>query len=90
MRILRALWEQRPAQLYPRVTVPAVLIPADSGPAEAADWAADKRAQVRQAADALARVRVAWLAGHHDLHAQQPDAVAGILLDAVADGFFPH
>lgn len=51
-------------------------------------WAADRRRQVDEAAGALPRSRVHWMAGDHDLHAQQPDRVAALLHQAVADGFF--
>lgn len=84
MQILRALWEQRPPERYAAVTAPVLLIPADTGNAE---QTSDKRHDVDRAVRGLPRVRVRWLSGDHDLHAQQPDAVATTLLDAVADGF---
>jgi pimeloyl-ACP methyl ester carboxylesterase len=86
MKILRSMWEQRPTQLYPRVTAPVLLIPADSG--DGSSFTGVKREHVASAVDALPRARARWLAGDHDLHAQHPDAVATILLDAVEDGFF--
>jgi pimeloyl-ACP methyl ester carboxylesterase len=86
MKILRAMWEQRPPQLYPRVTTPVLLIPADSG--GGSSFTGEKHEHVEAAVAALPRARAHWLAGDHDLHAQQPAAVARILLDAVADGFF--
>lgn len=85
MQILRALWEQRPRTLYPRVGAPVVLISADTSDH---GWTAEKRASLDEAAASLDAVRIEWLTGHHDLHAEQPDAVTGILLDAVRDGFF--
>ncbi len=85
MRILRALWEQRPPELYGHIDVPVLLIPADTGDAA---WTSDKRRDVDVAARALPRSRVQWLTGDHDLHAEQPDTVAAALLRAVADDFF--
>jgi pimeloyl-ACP methyl ester carboxylesterase len=85
MQILRALWQHRPSERYRDVAAPVLLIPADTGDADAT---AEKRAGVEAAAAGLASLRVEWLRGDHDLHAQQPDAVAGILLDAVQEGFF--
>ena len=85
MRILRALWEHRPPRRYPAITMPVLLIPADTGDTA---WTVDKRAGIDRAADLLPRSRVHWFAGDHDLHAQQPDAVGQLLLSAVADGFF--
>ncbi|HEX6254189.1 MAG TPA: alpha/beta hydrolase [Euzebyales bacterium] len=86
MKILRALWEQRPPRLYPQISVPVQLIPADSGAGSA--FTGEKHEHVEAAVRALPRARAHWLAGDHDLHAQQPAAVATILLEAVADGFF--
>ncbi len=84
LQILRALWEHRPAQRYPAIDRPVLLIPADTGDVP---WTTDKRRDVDAAVDALPRGRVHWLAGDHDLHAEQPAAVAKLLLDATADGF---
>lgn len=85
LRILRALWEHRPAERYAQIGVPVLLIPADTG---AAAWTADKRRDVESAAAALERARVRWIVGDHDLHAQHPAVVADLLRGAVADGFF--
>lgn len=85
LQILRALWEQRPGELYGRVDAAMLLVPADAGDAEQAVGRPD---EVEAAAAALPRARVRWVSGDHDLHAQQPATVAGLLLDAVADGFF--
>ena len=35
-----------------------------------------------------ARRAVQWLAGDHDIHAQHPDELAGVLLELVSEGFF--
>lgn len=84
MAILADLWAHPPTARFAAVTVPVLLVPADGA---AAGRAEDRRRAVDAAAAALARARVAWLRGHHDLHAEQPDRVAALLLDAVADGF---
>lgn len=85
MQILAALWEQRPPQRYAAIDTPVLLIPADTGDTA---WTSDTRHDVAVAADLLPRARIRWVAGDHDLHAQQPDVVAQLLLDAAADGFF--
>lgn len=84
MQILRHLWAQRPAERYPAITAPVLLIPADTGDA---DQTSDKRVDVDAALAAIPRARARWLTGDHDLHAQQPEAVADLLLDAVEDGY---
>ena len=84
LRILRAMWDQRPVERYPQIPVPVLLIPADG----ADDDMPDKRIEVERAMELLPRGRVRWLTGHHDLHAEQPENVAELLLEAVTDGFF--
>jgi pimeloyl-ACP methyl ester carboxylesterase len=72
-RILRAIWEQDPADLYRRLRVPTLAILAESG--EEA-WDGSKRAGVRAMQEARAPVRVAWIRGVHDLPLQHPAEVA--------------
>jgi pimeloyl-ACP methyl ester carboxylesterase len=68
-RIVGSLLAQRPRELYPRVTCPAVLLVAGAG-----NPAAD------EAAAAMPRARVVTFpGGDHDLHAQHPDRVAALV-----------
>ena len=77
LRLLRALWEHRPADVLPRVTVPVLLVVAD--PAEKAETAG-KDADVKAAAAALGTLAVHWVApADHDVHVQQPRTVADLL-----------
>lgn len=85
MRILRAMWEQRPSHLHSEVDTPVLLIPADSGPVA---WIADKRAAIEQAEKSISRVRTHWFAADHDIHAQYPAALAAALHACTEDGFF--
>lgn len=84
--VLRSLWEHRPSAVLADVPVPVLLIMADSGDA----WSADRRTgAARAAALLLERGRVHWVApADHDVHVQQPALVAGLLLEALDDGFF--
>jgi hypothetical protein len=50
----------------------------------AEDGMPGKHDDVERAAGQLSSVDVVWMRGHHDLHAQQPDAVADVLLDLTA------
>jgi pimeloyl-ACP methyl ester carboxylesterase len=81
---LRGMWEARPVDRYARVEVPVLLIPADSG----SPRIESTRIDVAAAEAALPASRTVWVTGHHDLHAEQPAIVAGLLLDCVRDGFF--
>jgi pimeloyl-ACP methyl ester carboxylesterase len=83
--VLRGLWDHRPSEIYARVPVPVLLIPADTG-----DHArtGDKREGVALAMASLPRVRERWFTGDHDIHAQRPVEVAEVMLEQLADGFF--
>lgn len=75
--ILRSLWEGDPRVLYPRVRVPALLVPAlPAGP----DDGDTKRHAVDEAARLLPDADLVPYAGaDHDLHAQFPARLAGDL-----------
>jgi pimeloyl-ACP methyl ester carboxylesterase len=77
--ILRSMYEQDPADWYPRIGVPVLLVPA------AADEDGDPGApagRVRAALAALPDARARWYPGaDHDLHAQYPQRLAADLED---------
>ena len=91
MAVLRGLWEHTPSQRYPEMRVPVLLLPADTG--EVA-WTDSKQDAVDAALAAMPVGRARWFRpAHHDVHAQQPDAVAEVLHAAVSDPTFfdrPH
>jgi pimeloyl-ACP methyl ester carboxylesterase len=72
-RILRAIWEQDPAELYRRLRVPTLAILAETGQAA---WDGSKRDGARAIREAGAPVRVTWIRGIHDLPLQHPVKVA--------------
>lgn len=80
MAILRAMWEQRPPELYPLIACPVTIVVAEdaSNPA----WLAVKRSQVAAAQQGLAQVRVHWLPDTaHDIHVHRPAALATLMLN---------
>ena len=78
--ILRSMWDDPPGPDLPRVTVPALLLPA-TGPDD------ERAAPVHRAAAALPAATVRWYPGSdHDLHAQHPDLLAADLLTLVRAG----
>lgn len=86
LAILRSLWDHRPSARLATLTVPLLLAPADSGDGA---WTAEKRAQVERARLLGADVRVRWFTpADHDVHAQQPEALAAVLHAAATDRFF--
>ncbi len=85
MLILRALWEQRPRELYPQVTAPVLVCVADSGDA----WTEHKRKLVAAAQAGLPRAEIHWFpATDHDIHVHRPDALAELFLQAVQEGIW--
>lgn len=88
LTVLRGLWEHQPSSRYPDVQVPTLLIGADTGDVA---WSASKHDAVDHAIAALPRGRAVWFSpAHHDVHAQQPDAVGDLLHRAATDPtFFP-
>ena len=72
LRILRALWEYEPSQLWPKVSCPVLFLSASEL----------QRAAVEEAQRALPGARVEWFEGaDHDLHAQHPERVAALLAE---------
>lgn len=85
LAILRSMWEQRPAEVFAGLRVPALLLPCDTGDDA---WTAHKLEAVAAAERASERVRVSWFTAAHDVHLQHPDQVADALLRAHHEGFF--
>ena len=86
IQVLRGLWEHDPQHRFQTLTTPVLWMPADSGQVA---WTTSKRAALAEAEQLLARSRTVWFSpAHHDVHAQQPEAVTSALLDAMNDNFF--
>jgi pimeloyl-ACP methyl ester carboxylesterase len=85
--IVRSLYEGDPHAWYPRIDVPVLLCPAVPREGEPDDdRSSHNRRDVAEALDELPNARVRWYPGaHHDLHAQQPDALADDLLALVSE-----
>jgi pimeloyl-ACP methyl ester carboxylesterase len=79
--ILRSMWTGDPRPLYERIHVPVLLAPAVPA---GAPPDAPGRAGPATALELLPDATVSWYeGGDHDLHAQQPDRLAGDLLALV-------
>jgi pimeloyl-ACP methyl ester carboxylesterase len=86
--IVRSIFEGDPRELYPRIQVPVLLCPAVGATEDGSDdeqrWST--HAAVQEALALLPIGDVRWFPGaHHDLHAQQPDALVQALL-TLAEG----
>lgn len=86
LTVLHGLWEHSPTSRYPGVRVPTLLIPADTGDVA---WTHSKEQAVDDAVAALPHGRAHWFRpAHHDVHAQQPEAVSELLHTATTDPDF--
>jgi pimeloyl-ACP methyl ester carboxylesterase len=86
MQILRALWDQKPSLLYPRVLAPTLVAVA---PAPDSPRMMRKEHEVAEAQAALKNARVRWFSDSvHDIHIDKPDALAAWLLENLDEGFF--
>lgn len=78
MRIVRSMWEDPPWPDLAQIAAPVLLMPAIP---TAASAATARRATIERAVHSLAQARVnEYVGGDHDLHAEQPEAVAKDLL----------
>lgn len=79
LKILQALWAQRPPQLYPHIAEPALIALADDGNEL---WVSRKKRQAEAAAAGLQNASIHWF--HHtphDIHVDKPEALAQLILD---------
>ena len=90
LRIIEALWEHYPKELYPRVACPVLLMPArqQSGP-DAYERHLARAESIAAAERLLPRSATVWLEDSiHDVPVQRPELVAEIIRRHITDGFF--
>ena len=76
MQVVRALWEQRPAELLPQVRCPVLIVPARQA-SDPPDMKANKAAAVDRALQLLPQARVRWFDDTvHDVPLQRPRELA--------------
>jgi pimeloyl-ACP methyl ester carboxylesterase len=87
MRVVRAIWEHRPSELYQWLRCPVLMIPAvQPGPHDdrTRTFAAAKREAVLLAEKRLARSRTIWMEDTlHDIPLHRPAELAQAILDFV-------
>ncbi len=80
MLILRALWEQRPPKLYPKIQCPVLIIPARSPMRDEHAFNDAKRAAVAAAKQALTRSEIVWFDNTvHDIPLHRPRKLANTI-----------
>ena len=80
MKILRALWEQRPPKLYARVRCPVLILPALPNPSRVSVSNEKKRSLVALAERSFARSETVWFKNTvHDIPLQRPRRLANVM-----------
>lgn len=80
MKILRAMYDQQPARLYPQIQEPVLICAADDG----SEWARHKRGAVAAAGAAIPHAEIRWFEQTaHDIHVHRPELLAGVMLDFI-------
>jgi pimeloyl-ACP methyl ester carboxylesterase len=85
LAILEQLWAQHPAELYPAVPTPVLLVAAGDPAAPAARFEAAARQELVEAQAGLSTVATTWIDGDADPVVEHPARIAE-LLEAVAVG----
>lgn len=76
MQVVRALWEQRPAELLEVLKCPLLILPARQS-SDAPEWLASKAASVQRALELQPSARVRWFEDTvHDVPLQRPEQLA--------------
>lgn len=87
MQILRALWEQRPSELYPQVKSPVLIAAASNS--NSAGRANVKQQQVEAATQGLASASIHWFENtDHDIHVHRPETLAQLFIDTYESGIW--
>ena len=90
LRIIEALWDHRPAELYEKVRCPVLIMPARQQSNAATQERGQRRLMsVDQAEQLLPKSKTVWLEDSiHDVPLQRPELVADLIKSHLADGFF--
>lgn len=88
MQVVRALWEQRPAELLERVGCPVLILPARR-PTDEPSFTANKAAAAARALSVQPKARVRWFEDTvHDIPLQRPTELADELVAFAGEALF--
>ena len=91
LRIIEALWNHKPSELYPRVACPVLLMPARQRGVEETPQSRRFRREesIARAESLLPKSETAWMEDSvHDVPIQRPELVAATIGERIAAGFF--
>ena len=89
LRIIDALWEHHPSQLYPQVPCPVLMMPARMANDDSvAERTFRREESVANAQELLPKVKVVWLEDSiHDVPVQRPELVAMTIREHILSGY---
>ena len=89
LRIIDALWDHRPSQLYPTLRCPVLMLPARQSTPDAMDRRFRREESIGKAASLLPVSKTVWLENSiHDVPLQRPELVASTIGEHINNGFF--
>ena len=89
LRIIDALWDHRPSQLYPTLRCPVLMLPARQSTPDAMDRRFRREESMARAASLMPVSKTVWLEDSiHDVPLQRPELVANTIGEHINNGFF--
>ena len=90
LRIIEALWEHHPRELYPDVACPVLMLPARQRQnPDVYERTLARSESIAAAERLLPRSKTAWLEDSiHDVPVQRPELVASVIREHIQSGFF--
>ena len=90
MKIIDAMWDHRPSEIYSSVTCPVLLMPArQDGEGAEDDRGFRQEKSIAKAESLLPVSKTVWMEDSvHDVPLQRPELVAQVIEDYLRNGFF--
>ena len=89
LRIIDALWDHKPSQLYPMLRCPVLMLPARQSTPDAMDRRFRREESIAKAASLMPVSKTVWLEDSiHDVPLQRPELVANTIGEHINSGFF--
>ena len=89
LRIIDALWDHRPRELYPRLKCATLMLPARQATPDAHERRFRREESIAGAESLLPRSKTVWMEDSiHDVPLQRPALVANTIREHIQSGFF--
>ena len=89
LRIIDALWDHKPSELYPRLKCATLMLPARQATPDAHDRRFRRESSIAKAESLLPRSKTVWMEDSiHDVPLQRPELVARAIREHILGGFF--